>query len=100
MAWTRKQAANDLERFLLRGEEPAIGAVELAVSELRNAERTCNYVWDEKHHALVCDQCGGTVPHFNDDINYCCDCGAKVVGYVWDGKRYICLEEMYTEVQE
>ena len=40
---------------------------------------TCRYVWDEKKHAWVCDQCGGIEPCSND-VNYCCDCGAEVVG--------------------
>lgn len=42
-------------------------------------KRTCRYVWDEKQHAWVCDQCGGIEPCSND-VNYCCDCGAEVVG--------------------
>ena len=42
-------------------------------------ERTCRYVWDEKKHAWVCDQCGGIEPCSNV-VNYCCDCGSRVVG--------------------
>lgn len=36
MGWNNEQAANDLERYLLRKEPPAVGAVELAIKVLRD----------------------------------------------------------------
>ena len=44
-------------------------------------ERTCNYVWDDKSHVWRCSECGGLEP-VSDSVNYCCDCGAKVIGNV------------------
>lgn len=41
-------------------------------------ERTCKYVWDEKRHVWLCSGCGGLEP-CSDIVNYCCDCGAKVI---------------------
>lgn len=93
MAWNRVQAANDLERFLLRGEKPAIGAVELAVSELRNEGRTCKLAevhdWDDEWEPFgyECESCGEGLPRcYGSDKfgmvtipNYCPNCGAKVV---------------------
>ena len=42
------------------------------------AERTCRYICDGKKHAFACDKCGCLEP-CSDRVNYCCDCGAKVV---------------------
>lgn len=41
-------------------------------------ERTCKYIWDEHDHVWKCSECGGLEP-CSDSVNYCCDCGAKVV---------------------
>ena len=46
MAWNLEQAANDLERYLIRREQPADGAVEIAISKLREPESTCSEGYD------------------------------------------------------
>ena len=81
MAWNRVQAANDLERYLLRGEKPAIGAVKLAVSELRNAERTCSiHETDHEYEdSIRCSACRMTFNRPWEPFKYCPNCGAKVV---------------------
>lgn len=40
---------------------------------------TCEYVFDKDIKAWVCSNCGGIEPCSNT-VNYCCDCGAEVVG--------------------
>lgn len=44
-------------------------------------ERTCKYIWDADRHVWFCSECGGLEP-CSDSVNYCCDCGAKVIGNV------------------
>lgn len=44
-------------------------------------ERTCKYIWDKRDRVWKCSECGGPEPS-SDRVNYCCDCGAKVVGNV------------------
>ena len=41
-------------------------------------ERRCKYIWDADRHVWFCSECGGLEP-CSDSVNYCCDCGAKVV---------------------
>lgn len=44
-------------------------------------ERTCRYIWDDRINAWKCSLCDGIEP-VSENVNYCCDCGAKVVDYV------------------
>ena len=48
------------------------------LKELELPERTCKYIWDADRHVWFCSECGGLEP-CSDSVNYCCDCGAKVV---------------------
>lgn len=48
------------------------------LKELEQPERTCKYIWDADRHVWFCSECGGLEP-CSDSVNYCCDCGAKVV---------------------
>ena len=41
MAWNLEQAANDLERYVLRGELPAIDACKVLIDNAR-IDRTCH----------------------------------------------------------
>lgn len=41
-------------------------------------ECTCKYVWDSNRNVWFCSECGGLEP-LSNDINYCCDCGARVI---------------------
>ena len=45
----------------------------------RREERTCHYVYDREICAWRCSECGGLEP-VGDQVSYCPDCGAKVVG--------------------
>lgn len=85
MTWNAEQTANDLERYLLRKEPPAIGAVEFAINYLRT-ERTCRVedggsVPDQilaSETVWFCSECGS--PMYNDmKPSFCLYCGAKVV---------------------
>ena len=45
----------------------------------RRADRTCRYVYDEGLCGWVCSECGELEP-VGDNVRYCPDCGARVVG--------------------
>ena len=49
MSWNLEQAANDLERYVLRGELPAIDACKVLIDNARSG-RTCD---KNPHDALV-----------------------------------------------
>lgn len=44
-------------------------------------ERTCKYIWDADRHVWFCSECGG-LEQCSDSVNYCCDCGARVIGNI------------------
>ena len=83
MSWNAEQAANDLERYVLREEPPAIGAVKAAIDILRNrqAGRTCHNGLKDSDAWLIprfkCSSCGVFFASY--EFNYCPNCGAKVV---------------------
>lgn len=55
--------------------------LERITGEAWRPERTCKYIWDANRHVWFCSECGGLEP-CSDSVNYCCDCGAKVIGNV------------------
>lgn len=90
MTWNNEQAANDLERYLIMREPPAYGAVEVAISKLREPERTCHkelmttedYTGAEVYY-FGCSECGQWLSETDcyglaDGPNYCENCGCKV----------------------
>ena len=96
MSWNLEQAANDLERYVLRGELPAIGACKVLIDNART-ERTCRNKGDQ--FVFVCSECGlnleldcdeigyGTPMVFRegkdvrklDKPSYCPNCGARII---------------------
>ena len=88
MSWNLEQAANDLERYVLRGELPAIDACKVLIDNART-ERTCKNVYDEMKmgacdNGFECSECGEKVEdcegyHVKGTWNYCPGCRAKVV---------------------
>lgn len=55
------------------------GTDDAAAAWNRRAERTCRYVYDREICAWRCSECGGLEP-VGDNVRYCPDCGARVVG--------------------
>ena len=53
---------------------------------LEQPERTCKYIWDANRHVWFCSECGGLKP-CSDSVNYCCYCGARVVGNIDERER-------------
>lgn len=49
-------------------------------------ERTCKYIWDADRHVWFCSECGGLEP-CSDSVNYCCDCGTRVIGNIDERER-------------
>ena len=86
------QAANDLERFLLRGELPAPGSVARAIVTLREPARHGHWIDDSgEGDAAVCSCCGECYDTteaecdwrkafglFCELYRYCPNCGAKM----------------------
>lgn len=79
MSWNLEQAANDLERYVLRKEPPAVNACNVLIDHAR-AVRTCKAVptMDEMFIRMPakCSECGSRMA---DHDRYCANCGAKVV---------------------
>lgn len=88
MSWNLEQAANDLERYVLRKEPPAIEACKVLI-EYARAERTCKNKRNDLNknkepdapnnwYAFLCSECGmGQRLQYQNE--YCPNCGAKVV---------------------
>lgn len=96
MSWTFEQAVNDLERYVLRGELPAVDSAAMIVAWARmgvigrpnraRAELTCKMIpfveEDGSVFIVNCSECGDAIfarggEHY---CNFCPNCGAKVVG--------------------
>lgn len=89
MSWTLEQAANDLERYVLRGEPPSVDAAAMMVAWARCGivgRQTCTVVsvmfrgdYDEYEVEL---SCGDSVrwPGSAEDLAFCPSCGRMVVG--------------------
>ncbi len=77
MSWNLEQAANDLERYVLRGELPAIDACKVLIDNART-ERTCRYE-STNRCTWVCTSCSREVDVLHYGYNYCPNCGAKVI---------------------
>lgn len=59
----------------------------ILLDELGVSERTCQSTTDDSAWCFVCSECGKSFPlsklhlaHNHGEINYCPNCGAKVVG--------------------
>ena len=89
MSWNLEQAANDLERYVLRGELPAIDACKVLIDNAR-IDRTCHkelmttedYMGAEVEY-FGCSWCGEYLSEtdcygLSDGPNYCENCGCKV----------------------
>lgn len=92
MSWTLESAANDLERYVLRGEPPSVDAAAMMVAWARCGmvgRQTCRNVYDESKigacaNGFECSECGNVVEDgegwlVNGIFNYCPECGREVV---------------------
>lgn len=96
MTWSVEQAANDLERYVLRKEPPAIEACKVLIGHARDV-RTCNAVptMDEIYIRMPakCSACGSRMA---DRDRYCANCGEKGV-HQKDCYRSICGAKVVTQ---
>ncbi len=99
MSWTLETAANELERYVLRGEPPAVDAVAMMVAWARCGmvgRPRCNDISDFDHESFKCSRCGCRVLSVSGtpddaklvapeggivDYGYCPACGAEVAKY-------------------
>lgn len=88
MSWTLEQAANDLERYVLRGEPPSVDAAAMLVAWARMGvvgRPTCTVVsvifHDERDEYEVKLSCGHSIATTGsaEDLVFCPRCGAEVV---------------------
>ena len=71
-----------LERVTMDGEQRYPERIRVGSLERPRVyvpERTCRYVYDEGLCGWACSECGGLEP-VGDNVRYCPDCGARVVG--------------------
>lgn len=82
----REQAANDLERLLLRDELPSTGAVALAIVTLRSDLQPvvhAHWIRYDDTDGWNCSACGCDICGYDDNpaeygVNFCERCSAKM----------------------
>lgn len=89
MSWTLETAANDLERYVLGGEPPAVDAVAMMVAWARCGmvgRLECEMKSIPKSSYRVCSRCGAFVRKDAATdcikaipVRFCPNCGASVV---------------------
>lgn len=78
--WTEEQAFNDLERYLLREEPPAMKAVAICMRATK--KQMPKKAIHDSHMFAICPTCGGSVSlenvmghMINGETSYCEHCG-------------------------
>ena len=94
MSWTLEQAANDLERYVLRGEPPSVDAAAMMVAWARMGvidRPTCFDKESKNSKFFICSACGFSdsqvavnpftleIRYVKPSYNYCPNCGAEVI---------------------